>query len=82
MPEVAWYKKTEGRSVWPDHPKWSHLCLVFYLVGSSSSSGDGEVVAGGGVLPGGLGGLHELVDQGGEGGGGVLPGGGWTCPAG
>ena len=28
MPEVAWYKKTEGRSVWPDHPKWSHLCLV------------------------------------------------------
>ena len=81
MPEVAWYKKTEGRSVWPDHPKWSHLCLVFYLVGSSSS-GDGEVVAGGGVLPGGLGGLHELVDQGGEGGGGVLPGGGWTCPAG
>ena len=28
MPEVAWYKRTEGRSVWPDRPKWSHLCLV------------------------------------------------------
>ena len=48
------------------------------LLAGSSSSGDGEVVAGG-VLPGGLGGLHELVDQRG---GGVLPGGGWTCPAG
>ena len=54
--------------------------LPSLLVGSSSS-GDGEVVAGG-VLPGGLGGLHELVDQEGGGGGGVLPGGGWTCPAG
>ena len=42
--------------------------LPSLLVGSSSSSGDGEVVAGG-VLPGGLGGLHELVDQG-EGAGG------------
>ena len=45
MPEVAWYKKTEGRSVWPDHPKWSHLCLVSWWEAAAAVMGKLLLVA-------------------------------------
>ena len=45
MPEVAWYKKTEGRSVWPDHPKWSHLCLVSWREAAATVMGKLLLVA-------------------------------------
>ena len=45
MPEVGWYKKTEGRSVWPDHPKWSHLCLVSWWEAAAAEMGKLLLVA-------------------------------------
>ena len=46
MPEVAWYKKTEGRSVWPDHSnKWSHLCLVSWWEAAAAVMGKLLLVA-------------------------------------
>ena len=44
MLEVAWYKKTEGRSVWPDHPKWSHLCLVSWREAAAAAAVMGKLL--------------------------------------